>query len=414
TDVYIRGALGEILALTVMPIFLLAIYRLFFQQRKDAYFLYLLSLSLMALSHNITFIFVVILSIIFFFIQLPHLKSTIIIHILLAAFLAFLLTSFYTLPMIEQLLDQKFVVAYYQDHNTTPAHALNLYHYFSNETIFGYSGVDIEKDKAMVLNIGYFLSIIPLFYLTLKKEKKSIFLTSLFIIGYTTLVLPIKYIPWQFLSFLSFMQFPWRLFTISSLCLSIVSAYTLTNLKLKHMTYKVIACILLAEGIYHIAPVMQREFVMKESQSWKDIQSGALCDPYYSADYMRIELAGGEYLPYYHVNFKDYPYAVRNQNNMITEASLRQNYLDLEILFPADNGIENILPITYYKGYQVYDKDHKKVETYATSSGFVAFTGNFQKEYHCLYEDTPLKTTCLYLSFFTLIFILYLYKKQEA
>ena len=412
TDVYVRSALGEVMAISFLPLFILSIYYLFYEKEENKWPLLYLSLSLLVLSHNITFIFAVVLFIILFIINISKLNKEVFKYTFLAVLLAFLSTTFYTLPLIEQLTSQKFMVNIYQSYSSLDSYSIDAWQYFANKTIFAVAGNFLERDQTMLVNIGYFLTFIPLLYLFIDKEDKNRFFTSSLIIGYIFLLLPSSFIPWKEMTFLSTIQFPWRLNTISSLLLTPVSVYSLYKLLKKDSLLIIISLILCLEGMYHILPATYRTFMMPSNMTWQEVRDGKMCDPYYSADYMRVELAGGEYLPMNHVDFRDYPYAIRDRYNEIVDVSIRQNYTELDVYFPVEVGNTYTLPLTYYKGYQVYDEDNNRLETFKTSNGFVGFEANFHKNYKCRYEVTTLKQTSIIASLLSIILTIYLSTKK--
>ena len=57
-----------------------------------------------------------------------------------------------------------------------------------------------------------------------------------------------------------------------------------------------------------------------------------------------------------------------------------------------------ILPLTYYKGYQVYKLEGSseiQVDTYESSNGLVACSNEGSGSYICRYVDTPLRKASL-------------------
>ena len=67
-----------------------------------------------------------------------------------------------------------------------------------------------------------------------------------------------------------------------------------------------------------------------------------------------------------------------------------------------------VLPLTYYKGYQVYEidgADEIPVETFESSNGLVACKNEGSGLYVCRYVDTPLRTGSLITSFTTLMML---------
>ena len=58
---------------------------------------------------------------------------------------------------------------------------------------------------------------------------------------------------------------------------------------------------------------------MQASQTWNDVLDGALCDPYYSAYYVRVELAGADYLPVNAPDFRGRGTQLRDENGVIED-----------------------------------------------------------------------------------------------
>ena len=412
SDVYVRGALGETMAFIALPIVLLGIKELFFDKNEAKWRTLFFGLLLLVLCHNLTFLFGVVLVVIGFFVGRGFSEKKIIVATSKTILFAFLCSAFYTLPMLEQLSSQQFILNIYASNFDLSTTSMTLSQYFVNKTIFGISSNTIDINSAMVVNVGYFLTFVPLLYLFLPKDKHSSFLTFLFICGYVAFLLPSSLLPWKSMQFLSILQFPWRLNTIACLMLSVVSAYSICNLFDKFKYVPIICMVLLlVEGFYHIHPVLNRDFMMKDTMTWQNVQNGDLIDPYYSADYMRIELAGGDYLPINHPNFKEYAYEVVDIQGNIQASQLERTYDKLSISFDEEVSGTFIAPLTYYKGYQVYDSNNQKLETYESDNGLVSFNGNNIKEVYCVYHNTPLRNLSIVVSIVSILGYFFLQKK---
>lgn len=412
TDVYVRGALGEIFAFAFLPYMILGIYQIIYENKS--WLTLTLALTALALSHNLTFLMASILCAILCIISIPHLNKQKYIHIFLSVFFAFLLSFFFTIPMIEQLRSQEFIVDYYGSNSNLAANAMDTWQYFINKTIFGYSGNTLEHAKTMTVNVGWFLTFIPLTYIFTK--KKNAFVSTMLIIGYICLLLPSTFLPWDVLP-LQIMQFPWRFNTLTVLLLSIPASIGIYAIwKKKYIPYIIIA-LLSIECIYHIIPCYARTFGMTSKTTWQDVLDGKLCDPCYSAYYVRVELAGGDYLP---LNSPDF----RNRSKSIKD----ENGNDLKLLYTTDydtltfntatlqEDTTLVLPKTWYKGYTVYEVNGKKktkVASYANEECMVTFNAEKNKTYILTYEDTPVRKISSIISGISLIILLFLNKRVK-
>lgn len=414
TDVYVRGALGEVQAMVFLPILLEGIYILLYEQNERQWKCACFGLTALALTHNLTFLLSVILCIILFLFRLFHLQKETIIAVLKAAVVAFGLSAFFTLPMLEQLSSNAFYLNYYGTSSDLADGALPLWKYFANTTVFGYSSTALSIDQQMLVNPGYFLTFVPLLYL-FAKEKKP-FITTCIILGYLFLFLPCSLIPWANLSILRILQFPWRLIQLSMLLLTIPAAYAFTSLFQKRTVQIIAVFLLTAEGIWHIYPVTSRTFGMTSDMTWSDVTSGALTDPYYSATYMRVELAGGDYLPLSSPDYRTLSPVIMDENLEPRDISFQRQYGKLKLTIDKSAcNTEIVLPLTWYKGYTIVDEAGNEIPCYQNNNGLVSFTPQREGTYTCYYKNTPLRTISTGISAmsFSLFIICALYKRKK-
>ncbi len=414
TDVYVRGALGEVQAMIFLPILLEGIYILLYEQDEKQWKCACFSLTVLALTHNLTFLLSVILCSIFFLIRLSHLKKAVIIAVFKAVILAFLLSAFFTLPMLEQLSSNDYYLNYYGTTSDLADGALPLWKYFANTTVFGYSSTALSHDQQMLVNPGYFLTFAPLLYI-FAKEKKP-FITTCMVPGCIFLLLPSDIIPWDMLSFLRILQFPWRLIQLSMLLLTIPAAYAFTNLCHKKAVHSIVISLLVIEGIWHVLPVTSRTFGLTSDITWSDVTDGALTDPYYSATYMRVELAGGDYLPLSSPDYRELSPVIMDENMEPTDIPFERQYNTLEFTIDSETtNKEIVLPRTWYKGYTIVDEAGNEIPCYQNDYGLVSFTPETSGTYTCCYKSTPLRNCSIIISVISfLLFACYtLYKKRH-
>ena len=400
TDIYVRGALGEVFALVGIPLILSGLYEIFETNQKYS-LSYLIGLVITVLSHNLSFLLCFILVIIICIIYLPKCSFDRYKLLVSESMLACLLTAFYTFPMIEQLKSQQFYLNYYASSSALENHAMAFWQFFANQTVFGLSGNQYNASNAMVVNIGLFLSITPISYLFLAKKEKQPFITSMLVLGWICMLLPAQIFPWKYMSFVRVLQFPWRLNMLALPLLCVPAVIGIENLTHK-LKYAPICLLLLLslEGIYHLYPATKRTFIMPHNTTWQEVTSGKLIDPYYSAQYMRVELAGGDYLPYHSPDFRSYTKTIQTTS---AETVTTGEWIDYgRYRFTITNPQTIVLPITYYKGYIIHNIDTAEVlETTLSKNGLVSVTIPSAGTYVCEYQSTNIRIVSKWISILT-------------
>lgn len=416
TDIYVRGALGEVFALVGIPLILSGLYEIFETNQKYS-FSYLIGLVITVLSHNLSFLLCFILVIIICIIYLSKCSFDRYKLLVSESMLACLLTAFYTFPMIEQLKSQQFYLNYYASSSALENHAMAFWQFFANQTVFGLSGNQYKASNAMVVNIGLFLSIAPISYLFLAKKEKQPFITSMLVLGWICMLLPAQIFPWKYMSFVRVLQFPWRLNMLALPLLCVPAVIGIENLthKLKYVPICLILLLSL-EGIYHLYPATKRTFIMPHNTTWQEVTNGKLIDPYYSAQYMRVELAGGDYLPYHSPDFRSYTKTIQTTS---AETVTTGEWIDYgSYHFTITNPQTVVLPITYYKGYIVRNIDTAEVlETTLSKNGLVSVTIPSAGTYVCKYQSTNIRIVSIWISILTCMisigYIIYHRRKKD-
>ena len=416
TDIYVRGALGEVFALVGIPLILSGLYEIFETNQKYS-FSYLIGLVITVLSHNLSFLLCFILVIIICIIYLSKCSFDRYKLLVSESMLACLLTAFYTFPMIEQLKSQQFYLNYYASSSALENHAMAFWQFFANQTVFGLSGNQYKASNAMVVNIGLFLSIAPISYLFLAKKEKQPFITSMLVLGWICMLLPAQIFPWKYMSFVRVLQFPWRLNMLALPLLCVPAVIGIENLthKLKYVPICLILLLSL-EGIYHLYPATKRTFIMPHNTTWQEVNNGKLIDPYYSAQYMRVELAGGDYLPYHSLDFRSYTKTIQTTSAETVTTGELIYYGSYH--FTITNPQTVVLPITYYKGYIVRNIDTAEVlETTLSKNGLVSVTIPSAGTYVCKYQSTNIRIVSIWISILTCMisigYIIYHRRKKD-
>ena len=397
TNVYVRSAIGEVIAMSFLPICLLGIIEVLTFEKYNSKHL-IIGFTMVTLAHNIS-LFIISLTFLFFIIAyINKLDKQRIMTIAKAAIITILLTSFFLLPMIEQLLDQTFVLSLYTKTDLS-AYAIGIRHLLCNNTIFKTAAIN-QSYPAMNVSIGYFAIIFSLLTIFVKPDRLH---KTLFIIGTIFMILPTIYCNWSILSvFLSAIQFPWRLEMIALLLLSVCSSITftkiITNKKIMILTF----IILTIEAIYHLYPVTQRPFTISNNTKYEQLLDGSIIDPFYSANYVRVELAGGDYLNIDHPDFKNISKCITASDKNIT-CDITRNYNDM--IFTIDQEAEVTLPVSYYKGYVIIDQNNNTYPISSNKQGLITFNAN-KNTYHLIYRHTKVQIISLFISLSTLFVII--------
>jgi len=406
TDIFVRNALGEVLALMFLPFVLEGMYRILWNNEKK-WGILTFGLAGLAVSHDLTFLLGIVLCIILFLGRIRTLTKEKFFTLCKGVLIAFLLTAFFTLPMIEQLKSQTFVLSKGLDLSTG---SMPLWQFFVNQTVYGVSSNDLPVSQTMVVNVGWFLTFAPLLYIFFDHQKKEHpFVTYIMIVGYITMLLPAQIIPWDSLTFLNVLQFPWRLNTISITCLSLPAAYGILSVCKKKTAMIIAEACLLCEAVFHIIPACNRKVVgFTSATTWTDVFNGAVLDPWYGSSYLFVELAGADYLPANSPNFHTMERSIKDDQMATLDIEFNQSGTTLSFRSDDESTSFFILPLTYYKGYQVYEidgADEIPVETFESSNGLVACKNEGSGLYVCRYVDTPLRTGSLITSFATLMML---------
>lgn len=416
TDVYVRGALGEVMGFAFLPIVLMGIYYVLYTEEKKWHYL-AIGFTSLALTHNISFYLACICFGFFLILRFRTWTSSrqTIYAILKAIVVSMGCAAFFIFPMLEQLASQKFFLSYYTTNSSLTDSAVEAWKYFANTTVFGYGTHGYSKSMSMLVNPGYFMMLVPLLYLF--KKQKDLFITHNLILGYLFLLLPLDILPWNLLVLFSPIQFTWRLIMLSTCTLLIPASVALFEVKFKPIVLTSAVCLLLVgEGLWHIQPVLQRTMVIESDTAYENLLDGSIIDPFFSAFYVRVELAGADYLPINSPDYRTLTQDVTTLDHQSVDASLDRKGTNLTIhnLLPNQT---YILPITYYKGYQVVALDEdgdviEKVPTYKATNTLVAFDASDATTYLCRYDESWIQKGSLLISIGTIVSLL-LYQIQK-
>lgn len=351
SNMYTRAALGEVLAFIFVPIVVLGIYKIIYEDYKKWYVL-TIGFAGLFLSHFISTLLMVGFTAVILILTFKRLykEPKRIVYLLLATVVTISLVAFFMFPMLEQLLTEKFIV----NTETTLSNVWNttlpIY-----KVVFAipYSLLSLKG----VTGIGtVFILIIYLRFRTkIPKESKFVFVDKFIILGCLAIIAVTKIFPWKlilkFVRQLSVIQFSWRLFLFVTLFLSlsggvVVYFYAKTNKKKINMF--IIVSML---SILSCSTNMFAQYLFYGYTYYKGLYNISI-EPY--------KIGFGEYLPEGTDKAMLFDRGdVITSNNDINYNFSREG-TTLKIKF-SNNNYNNTyldLPLLYYKGYEANYKNN--------------------------------------------------------
>ncbi len=215
-DTYVRGALTEDLGILFLPVIFFFLYKYIKKQHLGFFLGSILSLSALLLAHNITALIFVPIALVWSLVWLVYEHKLKLLWSLAMIFgLSLGLSAFFVLPSILELNQINVLQnsGYYNFHD----HFVSLGQLFLKRE-FGYGGSQIGNDDSLSFQIGWphwwilLSSIILAVILAIKKKKYPVEVIFLILltVGAIFMTHSKSVVVWNFFSFLTFVQFPWR------------------------------------------------------------------------------------------------------------------------------------------------------------------------------------------------------------
>lgn len=354
TNIYTRGAVGEVTAMMATPIIIGALAKLFIF-KKNATVALVLGLVGLLFSHNLSFALwccvIVILVAINYKVILDH--SNVLRCLIISPIIAFCLTTCFTFPLLEQTNAQQLYLHYYatnSDLNKTAQPFWSLFNPFT--MVNGHSGYSINFDQTLNVSLGWITTLLPLLHFLLKDtaSKTMPYIKQITILGYCCLVLSTGIINFDLLPQLKIIQFAFRFISIALPMLSLSGAIALCNYFYYPKYLKLtITCLILFGFAYQI-PYRNIPISINSTTTYDQLLDGSIVDPYFgNSSYVRVEVAGADYLPIGGLNTKNM------SHDVIEVANNHSIPISSDSQFTITSPGAYILPKTYYKGYQVCD-----------------------------------------------------------
>lgn len=360
TDIYVRGAVGELLAFVFNPLILYGFYNVIFDDGKK-WWVIVIGISGLVYSHLLS---VLIMAIFFIMICLLNVdkifkNKKVFLNLLKAAIITAFITIGYFGPMIEQKCDDVFNVDGRSIYSCEEVQgfASSLGMAFSSKMHGGFatnSGID---EKTMPEGAGIILLIMTGLFVFRKgiTFKENRFEIEIFGLGILFYFATTKLFIWNWFSLLNVIQFPFRFNLVATLCFSLIGAKSFYELlsEDKRKDFVLIFTI-----FYLVYAGYTLDSVELDFTGWNgnyDVLTSTFDRQVGTAEY----LPDGTYiydLDLYNIHNKD----VKLEYNQVG-STITFEYTDTE------NPLEINMPLVYYKGYNAYivDKEGNKKDLIA-------------------------------------------------
>ena len=408
-DIFQRGALGEAMSFTFIPIVFYGLYEIIKGDYRKWYII-AIGFSLLIYTHLLstllTFVTILIFIVIYNKDFVKHPKRF--FYLILAGIVTILMSSSFLLPFIEQINSTNFHI----DLVKLDTHSrLDFYTFL--KSVFN---PHLTNFRLVFLpHIGGLLVAFLFLRFFIKEKSPNIKSVDIGVcIGLVYLILPLKIIPWDIypLKLLSIIQFPWRFFEFSTLFFAIAGGYYLSYF-IKREKYSSIqfSTVVLTIGFL----IITSGYIYKEVKGYYnpkiEITKMTLDnyrDYFGNAEYFPLKLESIEILKN------------RGNNIIVTNNGTISNIERDNGLINFSININNIkskaeLPLIYYKGYTARIKD-KEVEVHESSIGLVEISVNESGNVTVQFSGTFLQKYSIYislLSFLLLLVYIYIYNRNS-
>ncbi|XIM61156.1 YfhO family protein [Enterococcus faecium] len=337
-EIFLRGAMGELLAMSILPLILHGFIKLY-DSKKESWVMLAISMTLLIYTHVLSVAMTMVMIIIALIIQFYRKKKIeifLIIKLIKAAIVTLLLSLAFIGPMIEQTL--------YQDLNRPYVDILQKRAiYLGKEFLIG--SIDSE-----LLSFGIGLTLlICLIILTFNFKKLGILSKITYIMGIISILLCTKIFPWFALQNtpLNIIQAPWRFMIFSTLFISFsVSLFISPQLEKFSYTRRrnFILLLILAISILNYSSVVN----MVKEMNFQGT---------YSNEQMENKLEEFENFDYVPIGYKKDQLLLKNhqvtEDGQVIYSSFSPNKDEITFTLKSSKGKTIVLPVFRYKGLTV-------------------------------------------------------------
>jgi len=405
-DLYVRGALAELLALNILPWLFYFWIRLFFvdwREKSERGILVGFSLSLvfLLLSHNLYFLMTLLLSpllLISVFGLNNEKKKQLAKGLFLSLLGALLFSSWYWLPLVSGMNEvatlEQAQKTDYRDHFVYLQQVWNSSWGFGGSAAGLKDGMSFKAGKLQI--ILFFLGLAALREL---KKKKRWLLFSFFLLGITSLflTLPLSAFIWRLVPLLPVVQFPWRFLGFLGFVLALFSGGVLLFLRSKKL-FSWLSALFLIAGLM---------FLNLKYFSPQKVISGAEAHFITSQKINELVFQVAEYFP------RGVKMLPEKQPKETVETEEKQIILDspYKIIFKVKGPGKIIINRFCFSGWRLFKGKKELPFTKGNLYGRIVFRAPEEGEYTLVFKPTLEEKVGFVLTIigllFTFIFLIY-------
>lgn len=374
TDTYIRVAISELTSFIFLPIVFHGMYNIFNSEEKSIKKSLLLSLGATGLiiTHSVIAMYTAIFCFIYLLINIKELKNKQVIKMLIVnILLIILLTSFYTIPLLEHKLSTDYEVF-------KPGRMERIDSLIQNKVkpiqLIYTAPYNFCFEIGLVSIIGLVLTILA--HKKIEKSAKKFYWFAL-ISGIVCVIMSLNFFPFEKMpAILKMLQFTFRLLEFSSFFFAALAGinYSLVikNFKLRDILIICFVTILLLMPAYNNCVGFGKQW--SEDKLWPAVEVNE------NTGRVHAGCATFEYLPSKAYENLDYIKTRENRVYVLSGSATIENEEKngTKMTFNVSNIEENTtleLPYIYYLGYNIQIEQNGQIltlETFESSNGFVA------------------------------------------
>lgn len=411
-DFFIRAAIGEAMAFSLMPLFPLVTYR-YFAERKNNTLELAMFFTLLALAHLITFALCAAITAILFicYIGTMFKKKGHFFTFVKAVIIGFALSAFFLVPLLQQLRSQTFLFA--QNRELFGETIMQMYSNTPLSAVTDYlleGGYDLEAHHYFV---GLAVLFAPFLYLFTKDRGKThVYMGLLTLFSMVLFLCTTDLIPLWKISILQSIQFTYRFNILIASFLPFVLVYTLKCMNRKSA---LVISVLLTVYLAANTGVIYRQ-LMKDSPRISDTISkytlfGGQFYENYNNHYNIAELGSGEYLPATHkMDYQEKQGSVFLFETIAPSVSYSREGTTSTLKLNSLNDGFVAIPVTWYLGYQAERQEGDSwvvipitQEEYTGQIVIPVIAG--EHTYRVRYVGTKVQKAALALSFVSLLIL---------
>lgn len=401
TDIYVRGAIGEILAFVLLPLILLTFMKITSIESKADKIWWIalgaLSLGLLILTHNIVsymFIPFALLYVVFIIFTQKQ-KRKALLTIILTVIVGLMISAYFWIPaLLESGLMKYETVFNFWDHFPTLKQLIVPYFGYGASVPGPYDGMSFFVGLSNWLLVIISTVVLILTFKKIGAKDKVLLLWSLttFVISIFMMNYRSSFI-WQTIPLLPYFQFPWRFMTLTTLTtpLMIVS--------LKYFNYKYAAILLVLLVIPAFAYFRPQDYLERNDSYFlaKYIPYPATSSEYYTQteEYLRLPITSTERPRSLSPGFSS------GDQNSLNIFNITLTRLGGQAKITTNTDVLISFGKYYFPGWIVEDNNKQIQSTGSAPYGQITFNlkGAGTHIVKVYFQETPLRLFCDIVSF---------------